>query len=285
MLDVTRAYGLDLLFPQGDLVIGASLRQYGEFARPEVELIADHLAAFEPSACYIDVGANIGAIALPLAARRPQAKVIAVEAHRGLANVLAANVLNNRLYNVEAINAAVGAQRGLARFPDPALSRMINFGVLGLHLNGKTTTEAVRMCTLDEIAPSETRFVKIDVEGFEPEVLKGAEALIASRRAVWLLEAANASPDLGAGAMATMLEAGYRLFWFFAPFVTGNAMKGAPKVIGIDGDLNFVALPPGVENLWDLPPILDPSGPRPGAVGDFHYLLRYGMWDIAAGAA
>jgi FkbM family methyltransferase len=280
MLETTSAYGLDLLVPQGDLVIGASLRRHGEFARPEIELIADHLAAFEPSACYIDVGANIGAIALPLAARRPQSKVVALEAHRGLANLLAANALNNRLYNVEAINAAVGAHSGLVRFPDPCLAKQINYGVLGFHLSDRTTTEAVRMCTLDEIAPPETRFVKIDVEGFEPEVLKGARALIESRRAVWLLEASNASADLGAGTMTVMLEAGYRLFWFFAPFVTGNAMRNPPKVVGIDGDLNFIALPPGVDNLWDLPPIHDPTGLRPGSVRDFRYLYRYGMYDV-----
>ena len=67
MLDITRAYGLDFLFPKNDMVIGASLRQYGEFARPEVELIVEHMGSGPEGSCYIDVGANIGSIALPVA--------------------------------------------------------------------------------------------------------------------------------------------------------------------------------------------------------------------------
>src|SRR4051812_3701795 len=113
MLDSTRAYGLDFLFPLHDHVVGSALKFYGEFARPEVDLIGAYMNALQLGS-ILDVGANIGSIALPLASRRPDWRVLAFEAHRGLAGVLSANVFGNGLSNVEVFHAAVGAQRGLA---------------------------------------------------------------------------------------------------------------------------------------------------------------------------
>src|SRR4051812_46304360 len=99
MLEVAEAYGLSFFYPRGDHAVGASLRDHGEFARPESDLICDYLAAAAPGT-FIDVGANIGAIALPVAARHPAWRVLALEAHRGLAGVLAANAYGARLFNV-----------------------------------------------------------------------------------------------------------------------------------------------------------------------------------------
>jgi FkbM family methyltransferase len=153
MLGMTRAYGLTFLFPEGDTAIGASLRDYGEFARPEVELIVSYMDQFKEPGAFIDVGANIGAIALPVAAKQQQWKVIAIEAHRGLSNVLAANTLNNRLYNVEVICGAVEAESGITTFPSVSLSSKIDFGVLGTYLNDKIRSERVLMLNLDDFAP------------------------------------------------------------------------------------------------------------------------------------
>jgi FkbM family methyltransferase len=275
MLDVAEAYGLSFLYPRGDQAVGASLRDHGEFARPESDLIADYLTAAKAPGTLIDVGANIGAIALPVAARCPEWRVLALEAHRGLAGVLAANAYGNRLFNVEPTHAAAGAATGLASFPSVGLAAAGNFGALSFAMARELGQEHVRMCTLDEIAPANVGFVKIDVEGFEPEVLKGASALIASRSAAWLLEANHDDRANVQANAALMRRAGYRLFWFYAPFVCAAPERGG-KPTAWRGDLNILALPPGAPNLWDLAEVGADDAPWPGHVHGFPYLRRYG---------
>ena len=214
MLDRTIAYGLEFLFPAGDEAVGACLRRHGEFARVELDYL---LEAATGAGAYIDVGANIGAIALPFAQRRPNWRVMAIEAHRGLSGVLAANVLINRLHNVEVYHAAAGAERGLVEFPALALSTKVNFGALGFK-SVTGATETVRMLTLDEIAPADTRLVKIDVEGFEPEVLKGASALLASHKAIWIVEATIQNPEATASVIRRFQALGYGLYWFYRTY-------------------------------------------------------------------
>ena len=272
MLDTTLAYGLSFLFPARDNAVGACLRNHGEFARVELDFFTDHAAG---QGTLIDVGANIGAIALPFARARPDWRVLAIEAHRGLHGLLAANALNNRLFNVEVFHAAAGAEPGLPDFPATPLSDEMNFGTLGFGRTA-TVTEHVRMLTLDEIAPADTRLVKIDVEGYEPEVLRGARDLLGRRSAIWLAEASIQNPEPSAQTIRTLMEAGYAVHWLFAPFATPASAKARPATPG-RGDANVVALPPGVPNRWNLPLISDPSERRPSGADAYPYLARYGF--------
>jgi FkbM family methyltransferase len=276
MIDVTRAYSLTFMVAQNDPVIGRILRHHGEFARIESDLIIAYLRLAEGGA-YLDIGANIGTIALPIAVAHPKVRVIAVEAQRIVAGMLAANALNNHLYNVDVIHAAAGAEPGLMQFPQGFLgAREINFGVVGATID-VLPTENVRLCTLDEIAPADTRFVKIDVEGFEPEVLKGARRLINETKPAWLLEANPNTMEAARETMQTFFDAGYRLFWFFAPFVSPAARK-VPRVPQSHvGDMNFLALPPGVDNIWNLEELPDAKAPPPPRLTTFRYLEKVGF--------
>ena len=276
MIDLTRAYGLTFMFPQNDITIGRALKTYGEFARPEVELIIDHLAA-APAGTYVDVGGNIGAMALPVAKRLPQARVIAIEAQRRLAGILAANALNNELFNIDVLHAAAGAQSGLKAFPQATLDARFNFGMVGAAMTD-LPSEMVRTCTLDEVAPANTRFVKIDVQTFEPEVLKGAGRTIRETRPTWLIEADFKASEANArSTMKTMMEANYRLYWVYSPFVTPMSEKGRPgKEERIMGDMSYLALPEGVEPIWPLTQIADLHEPKPTEMAAFPYLRRFG---------
>jgi len=275
MLKVANAYGLTFLYPRGDEAVGASLRDHGEFARPESDLIGDYLAAAVAPGTFIDVGANIGAVALPVAARHPGWRVLALEAHRGLSGVLAANAYGNRLFNVEPTHAAAGAAPGLVSFPATPLSAAGNFGTLGFGMAATGRTEPVRMCTLDEVAAPDVGFVKIDVEGFEAQVLAGAPRLLAQRTAAWLLEAGPAERAQVQTNAGLMRHLGYRLFWFYAPFVCAAPLKG-PTPPRLRGDLNILALPPGAANLWELEEVGADDEPWPNRFQRFSYLRRYG---------
>jgi FkbM family methyltransferase len=272
MLDCTIAYGLTFLFPESDDAVGASLRSHGEFARAEVDFL---LAMAQGVGTLIDVGANVGSIGLPFAAKRPDWRVVAVEAHRGLSGVLHANALNNRLYNVDVLHAAAGDVRGYIEFPAFPLSERRNFGGISADMPD-VVKELVPMAPLSEIAPPDTKLIKIDVEGAEPNVLAGAKALIQSRSIVWLVEAISLRPAASAAVIRTFQEAGYDTYWFFAPFVTPNAPKGPPSQAG-RGDANVVALPPGSPNLWNLTPVRSPDETVPKRAGAFPYLSAYGF--------
>lgn len=273
MFDITRAYGLDFLFPLHDKVCGPSLRQSGEFARPEMEIISQ-LVRTAGACTYIDVGANIGSIALPVAARNQASRVIAIEGNRHLATILAANTLCNRLGNVEVHHAVVGDNMGVIGFPTPSRDSEINFGALGVgaKFDGQPD-EPVLMRTLDEMAPANTRVIKIDVEGFEPRVLAGATGLIARREASWIVE--HKGDERAHGVTAQFLGAGYKLFWLFAPFVTPSARKNRSRDGTVAGDSNILAIPHG-DPPCPMTPIEQADAVRPDGLVGCPYLKAFG---------
>lgn len=269
MLETTNAYGLDLLTPSADTGVSKALREFGEFARPEVELIAELLGA----GTYVDVGANLGSIALPVA--QSGRRVVAIEANRGLAGLLATNALNNRLYNVEVHHAAVGETRRLAKFPMVPLSEVTNLGISGFHLAGRYPEEVVQMTTLDAITPPDTTIIKIDVEGYERQVMVGAEAVLRNIRPAWIVESGSDTPE-NRVVMEMFRAAGYRLWWFLAPFVTRQTSRSGDPSMLTRGDFNIVALPDGREPPWEMPLVTGPP-PRPVGPANYPYLARFGF--------
>ena len=276
MLDIPRAYGLNFLFPESDRVIGAALRTFGEFARAEVDLISAYLDGDSPGH-VIDVGANIGTICLPIARERPTWRFTAIEAHRALAQVLSANVFGNHLYNVDVLNAVAGAAEGIVGFPAVRLDSHSNFGVLRPGLETGDPVERARVCTIDEVAAADTRFIKVDVEGGEPDVLAGASQTLADVRPTWLLEANDNTVEANRRCLSLLRTAGYDAYWFYSPVLSrsGHNKRTSyePKQ---SGDGNILAVPSGGPNLWDLPTVGD-EVLMPKDAGLFPYLKRYGF--------
>ena len=268
MLAQTEAYGFKFAYPAGDRIVGRALDLYGEFARVEAALAAQ-LAA---GATFIDVGANIGAIALPVSRRAR--RVIAIEAHRGLAEVLALNVADNGVTNIEVIHAAAGASEGEAMFPTPPLGDDRNYGDNGFG-TGDGPLEPVRVITVDAIAPADTRIVKIDVQGFENDVLAGAAETLARTRPVWIVEATDDGPSPRA-TIATFERAGYAVYWFYSPFVTRVAPKRSQQGSELVGDLNVAAFPAEGPQPRDMVRV-DLSTGWPKQVSAYPYLHRYGF--------
>lgn len=273
MLHKTTAYALDFLYPKADRAVGASLARHGEFARVELEFLVEH--AHGDAGVFLDVGANIGAISLPFARAKPGWRVVAFEAHAGLAGVLAANAINNGIANVEVTPLAVGRGRAVADFPATSLSEEVNFGAHGFGMQG-APTRPVGMAPLDEFATPDVRLVKVDVEGFEPEVLAGARRLLTEVRPIWLMEASRLNPQATRTTLSVLKATGYRLFWFFVPFAVMRPHRGGPVASPSQGDMNVIALPPGVETVWPLPPVDPADDVRPLKVAHWPYLPRYG---------
>lgn len=155
---------------------------------------------------FVDVGANIGSYAIWAADLG--AEVIALEPAEDTFALLQRNVDLNG-YSIHTIQAAAGAQRGIVRFSvgrddwnrfDPA---------------GGAKTAVV---TLDSVIG--TRAVagmKVDVEGFEIDVLRGCAQALSERRIGLIQLEWNSTSQGGPGAdrkpVADLLDQhGYRLF-------------------------------------------------------------------------
>jgi FkbM family methyltransferase len=121
-------------------------------------------------AAYLDVGANVGLTAIPLAAQRPDLQITAFEPVPSNAELLRRNIHINGIKNVEVIEVAVGNKKGTLYIDDKGpWSTASATGVSGV---------AVATMRLDDLVHERVAFLKIDVEGHEPNVFDGARRIL-----------------------------------------------------------------------------------------------------------
>jgi FkbM family methyltransferase len=173
-----------LLFSTNDAI---SLTMYfnGDWAK----LIADISSVFcdgvaEP--LVVDIGANLGGYAVPMAQKLAPAggTLYAFEPQRVIFYQLCGNTFLNRLDNLHPFHLALGATDGTITLPNIDYGKSTNIGGFGFDdcenrqagikfAQGSTT---VPMSRLDSIVlPKSPSLIKIDVEGAELEVLRGAD--------------------------------------------------------------------------------------------------------------
>jgi FkbM family methyltransferase len=124
-----------------------------------------------PGDLFVDVGANVGTYAIW--AGDLGAEVIALEPAQDTYALLMENVALND-YPIEVIQAAAGAACGTARFTSG------QDDVNRLDPGGSAET---KMVTIDSLIGARTvAGMKVDVEGFEIEVLRGCEQALSEHR-------------------------------------------------------------------------------------------------------
>lgn len=136
----------------------------------------------------LDVGANAGAYAAFVRALAPTATVAAFEPHPRTFQRLAEAAAR---HGFEAVNMAVGDEAGstvLHDFADADGSTQASMDAAAVHLHGggKTVAHPIECVRLDEYAAARgwqrIALLKIDTEGFDLAVLRGAARLLAERR-------------------------------------------------------------------------------------------------------
>ena len=124
---------------------------------------------FRPGDTVVDVGANIGVLSL-LASRLvgSAGSVFAIEAHPRTYLALLNNLKKNLTTNVKSLCIAVGPEPGTVRFSD-RLDDDWN------KVDGNSGSLEVEVKPLDDVCDDYAHIdvLKIDVEGFELQVLKG----------------------------------------------------------------------------------------------------------------
>ena len=166
---------------------------------------------------YFDIGANIGAMGLPVVKYNPAIKYIAFEASPIVFNFLKENFSINEIKNFELYNNAVHED-------DNQAMKFYQFEKYGKCSLAPTFTDEfifVNSISLDTFCIKKNikciNWIKIDVQGFELYVFKGLKQLLQNKKVENILfefepwEEEAAGLEKGA-AQSHLLSLGYELF-------------------------------------------------------------------------
>ena len=196
-----------MLYNLNDVYIGTMLDLYGEFSEGEVDVFRQVL---RPGMTVVEVGANIGAHTVPIArCVGAHGRVLAFEPQRSIFQIMCANLALNGLEQVEAHWAAVGDHQAEIVVPRLDSRAKLNFG--GLSIVEASSGDVVRLVTLDGYNLPACHFLKIDVEGMELNVLRGASETI--RRHAPVIYAENDRKEKSAPLIEYLFQLGYRCYW------------------------------------------------------------------------
>ena len=207
------AWGVSLLADPG-MTIGRSIQTTGIHDLAVTEVLARLIQAGDT---VVDAGAHIGYMAILAAfAAAPHGHVLAWEPHPDLFNVLERNVARVatrcRMAKITLRNAALASESGNAElvFPDVAAS---NDGTSHLAYAGSPAGRSVpvKVETIDEIlGDAPVGVMKLDVEGSELQVLRGASRALRDGRIRHIVFEEHQGP---ASEVVRLLESvGYEIF-------------------------------------------------------------------------
>src|SRR5215213_7698692 len=144
----------------------------------------------------VDIGAHIGLYTI-ISSKRVGAngKVVAIEAHPGNFEMLNSNIKLNRLTNIISLNHAVYSKETKVKLyvPGEESGNTIYNTLISDRATNEEKFVEVNANTLDYLLQSkgikqeEVNWIKIDVEGAEFEVLKGAANILSKSKDIALL--------------------------------------------------------------------------------------------------
>lgn len=209
-----------IFLAQPSVHLGWHVKLFGTY-EPELRKVFRNVLS--SGAVAVDVGANVGWHTLLMARLVGEGgRVLAVEANPSVRARLVEHLDLNRLEQVEVIPYAVADREGCVAFqaPDrenPAAGdgHVVANAEVGdrdvIHVESRTLDA---ICEIAHIARLD--LIKIDVEGFEWPVLKGAERTIAKFRPHIVFEYIGEYSDRGGGTPHVLstyfAKHGYRLF-------------------------------------------------------------------------
>jgi FkbM family methyltransferase len=200
----------------------------------------------------MDVGANIGFVTLIMAAKcTPSGRCISFEADPSLFDQLVENISRNEISHITPVNAAVSDNNGLISFIKAGESNMGLGRVVIQPTSSSVQIPAVRLdnyfARLDFV-----RVLKIDVEGYELQVLKGMSAALEAKKVENVVFEEHGGH--GAESIEFLHKFGYTIFRL-------ERMLRGPRLVVPDIDVikdlepNFVATldPSGLHDLINEP--------------------------------
>jgi len=227
--------GVRLFVDLSDHVIGLNIVR-GRYEREEAAFARRVL---KPGDVAVDIGAHIGFFTMQMAAAvGADGRVYAFEPFDANADLLERSILENAFDDrIFFRRAAVGAAPGRAAltFPVETLNSggayLLREGTAPLAGNLTKEVPVVALDALDLRRP--VTFIKMDVEGAEPQVVRGAAKILAEDRPIILSELHPTQLDRASGVSAAeflsqLAAIGYRAHRLRAEGAVGDPLDAVP---------------------------------------------------------
>lgn len=231
-----------IFFPRGDKYIGRVLGAGGMFC-PGAEAVFDQLVSRND--VVVDVGANCGVFSVGLADRvGAGGRVLAAEPQLNLAGLIHLSTIVNETPQLQPVSALLAqASGGIRPFPQPKLTGSANFGGIGADVVEALRERGVPLApipvlALDDFSLDRLDFLKLDVEGYEDQVIAGGRGTIkAHGPAIW---GEADRPDKTIPWLRDLLSLGYRCTLHIHAYVEAGRVPNLEGVFSFD----LLALPP-----------------------------------------
>ena len=219
------------LVPPNDVYLGQAFIRTGGYGWIEYEAWKPFL---KPDSVVLDIGANFGSHTFHFATTCDEGRVYAFEPQKQLFYMLCGSIALQNRNNIVPLNMAVGNSSCMIEVPQFDYRAPNNFGGVGLQDGHKG--EAIMCTKIDFMQLTKVDFMKIDVEGMELDVLRGAETTIKKCLPVISVEADR--PEKTAEVREFLESLGYDVYWHYPPL--GEVWPGV-------GSCNFLAVPHGTD--------------------------------------
>ena len=240
MLKRTNARHGDFYIFEKDMFISRCLDLYGEWS--EAEMIV-YETFIKKDYTVIEVGSHIGSFTVPIA--KLARSVFAFEPQRTVFQVLNANLITNGIHNVYSYMNAVGSEDKHLWLKEVDYESSITeqgFNSGGIHLKqiqAENNGYPCRQITLDNFIPKEAdiKFIKVDAEEMEIDVLKGAVELIKANKPVMYLESHISNKELP----EYVSTLGYKVFQHIPlNFNPNNYKNNQTRVLNFDRNVEHM---------------------------------------------
>jgi len=231
----TTRYNPAFMYYKGDSIIGASLRNYGEYTENEINLLNNLI---QPGFVVYDIGANIGYHTIGLAQRAKH--VYAFEPNKKNYKLLVHNTCHNN--NVTNFNVALGREICISEISDFDLNNIGNYGECMIVEEG----QSIEMTYIDYLVNNKTieppNVVKIDVEGHEWNVIQGMSETIKNNLPIIFYEHLHGNDLPKIYEFLEQLK--YEIYWFpVQNYNPNNYYKNKENIFGQGGVINALACP------------------------------------------
>lgn len=160
---------------------GQWLLDFGVVSTGEAQAAYDCLKDRDRPVIF-DVGANVGTFTTWMSRLFPAGKIYCFEPQRLVFQMLCGNMAVNNLENCYVYNMGLGANNARVHIPEPDYYKPDDFGTFSLvedrFRNKSEHASWVEILTLDTFVDlyhvNRVDYIKIDVEGMDLDVLKGA---------------------------------------------------------------------------------------------------------------
>jgi FkbM family methyltransferase len=258
---VDSRYGRLTIFANDSGAVSQSLVKYGEWAENELSFLH---AIVDEGLTVLDVGAYIGTHALAFSSFVGSAgRVIAIEAQARSFAVLKDNIEANAVRNVRLEQAVASSETGHAIIQSIDIAHSDSFGSASVRdelpsVSGRGTEAArphsandltVCVMTVDSLEIADCALIKIDVEGAEEFVLRGAGQTI--RRSTPIIYAECNSLEHGLKTVEALRAFGYRVLAHVVLAYNSDNFRGdAENIFGNGREVALVGVAgPGVERI------------------------------------